>query len=162
MNRFGDAYFIIYAHHRQRRGGYASAYRRNHEPLAGLPSGVPPPERARQRVGLKVDWLLRSTVWFFLQGSDLRPAPPRPFGLRPSASRSDTNRASARHEHLRFSFDPSFASLRQERSWMMQLRIVGRPQRTGEDRRKSNLLPLLLSYGNKTVRSYGTKWKVKR
>ena len=27
----------------------------DHEPLAGLPSGVPPLERARQRVGQKVD-----------------------------------------------------------------------------------------------------------
>jgi len=67
-----------------------------------LPGGVPPRERARQRVGLKVDWLLRSTVWFFLQGSDLRHAPPRPFGLRPSASRIDTNCAYAQHEHLRY------------------------------------------------------------
>jgi len=81
-----------------------------------LPRGVPPPERARQRVGLKVDWMLRLTIWLLLQGSDLRHAPPRPFGLRPSASRIDTNCAYAQHEQFRFSIDPSFASSRQERS----------------------------------------------
>ena len=61
-------------------------------------------ERAQHRVGLKVVWLLRPTIWMLPQGYDLHHAPPRPFGLRPSASRSDTNRAFARHEHLRFSF----------------------------------------------------------
>ena len=83
---------------------------------AGLPSGVPPPERARQRVGLKVDRLLRSAIWLLLLVCDLRHAPPRPFGLRPSASRIDTNCAYAQHEHLRFSVDTSIASSRQERS----------------------------------------------
>ena len=78
MNRFGDAYFIIYAHHRQRRGERCvlaptgagpvdeSAYRRAPRNAAGLPGGVPPPERARQRVGLKVDRLLRLTIHLLL------------------------------------------------------------------------------------------------
>jgi len=128
VNRFSDAYFIIYAHHRQRRDERRvlaptgaspvdkSAYRRVPQTAAGLPGGVPPPEMARQCVGLKVVLLLRSTIRLFLHGSDLRHAPPRPFGLRPSASRSDTNRAFARHEQFRFFFDPSSAALRLERS----------------------------------------------
>jgi hypothetical protein len=93
-----------------------SAYRRAPRNAAGLPGGVPPLEMARQRVGLKVDQLLCSTLQLLLRGSDLRHAPPRPFGLRPSASHIDTNRAFARHEQFRFFFDPSSAALRLERS----------------------------------------------
>ena len=49
---------------------------------------------ARQRVGLKVAWMLHSTIRLSTRGCDLRHAPPCHFGLRPSASRSDTKRAS--------------------------------------------------------------------
>ena len=56
----------------------------------GLPSGVPPLEMACRRAGLKVVWMIHSTIRLSLPGCDLRRAPPRHFGLRPSAIRSDT------------------------------------------------------------------------
>ena len=71
----------------------------NHENAAGLSSGVPPLERPWHRVGLKVASGASFCNSFAATGSDLRHAPPRPFGLRPSTSRSDTNRRRCRrHE----------------------------------------------------------------
>jgi len=71
------------------------AYRRVPRTAAALPSGVPPPERARQRVGPKVVRLLHSTIWLQVQGNDLRHAPPLPFGLWPRQAASTRTRPSA-------------------------------------------------------------------
>ena len=100
--------------------------------VAGLPSGVPPLEMARQRVGLKVAWMLHSTIRLSTRGCDLRHAPPCHFGLRPSyppavgrprsgcpsrgASRSDTNARLRETRKTWLLLNPSFASSRTERS----------------------------------------------